>query len=314
MDDIFLAFKEKEHVEKFFNYLNSKHQNINFTKELEYGNKLNFLDVTVKKGEDEHATTFILSIFRKRTFTGLGLNYHSYTFNNFKLNNIWTLLHRAYSLCSNWEEFHKEVTFLLKYFKENSYPSSVVFPIINKFLVHQFQPKKVKMDVKKLVMYCKFPFINNAACDFIKRDLGKFLFKCYPHIDFRFIFFNSMTIQGLLNHKEKLPTALTSGLVYHYQCDACSATYIGQTKKCLKTRVGEHLGVSSRTGSLLVRPPISSVRDHIEVCGSGRSYECFNSLGSFNNQILLRICESLEILMQKPSLNIEGSSYSLLLT
>ena len=243
----------------------------------------------------------------------MGLNFHSYTFYNFKINNIRTLLHRAYLLCSNWEEFHKEVVFLLEYFKGNGYPSSVIFPIINKFLVHKFQPKKVNMNVKKLVMYCKFPFINNAACDFIKRDLGKFLFKCYPHIDFRFVFFYSMTIQGLTNHKDKLPTGLISGLVYHYQCDACSATYIGQTKKCLKSRVGEHLGVSSRTDSLLVRPPNSSIRDHIEVCGSGRSHDCFSSLGSYSNQILLRISESLEIFIQKPNLNIEGSSYCLLL-
>ena len=107
--------------------------------------------------------------------------------------------------------------------------------------------------------------------------------------------------------------ALISGLVYHYKCDACSATYIGQTKKCLKTRVGEHFGVSPRTASLLVRPPQSTIRDHIEICGSSKSVDNFRCLNTFSNSILLRINESLEISTRKPELNLDGSSYSLLL-
>ena len=122
---------------------------------------------------------------------------------------------------------------------------------------------------------------------------------------------NNLTIQGLTSHKEKLPVGLSSGIVYLFQCGACSATYIGHSKKCLLTRAHEHLGRSSRTGSLLVRPPQSSIRDHLERCGLGGSIENFKVLGSFNNQILLRILESLEIYFRKPSLNIDGSSFPL---
>ena len=241
------------------------------------------------------------------------MNFHSYSFSNFKLNNIKTLLHRAYSLCSSWDEFHEEVTFLSQYFKENGYPSNLFWGILNKFLNSCFKKKEENFNVKKLTMYCKIPFLNNAASDFIKQDLSKLLYNNYPHIDFKFFFFNSKTINGLLNHKEKLPTALISGLVYHYKCDACSATYIGQTKKCLQTRVGEHFGVSPRTGSLLVRPPQSTIRDHIEICGSSKSVDNFGCLNTFNNSVLLRISESLEISTRKPELNLDGSSYSLLL-
>ena len=40
--DCFLLFRKPEHVNKFLNYLNSKHENIKFTYELESNNALPF--------------------------------------------------------------------------------------------------------------------------------------------------------------------------------------------------------------------------------------------------------------------------------
>ena len=76
-------------------------------------------------------------------------------------------------------------------------------------------------------------------------------------------------MHGLLKHKERLPDALCSGLVYKYECGACGATYVGQTQKALRTRAGEHFGVSPRTGNLLARPTQSVIRDHLETCSNG---------------------------------------------
>ena len=146
-----------------------------------------------------------------------------------------------------------------------------------------------------------------------KKEIGGFLRLKYPHIDFRFLFVNSTTFHGLLSHKEKLPDGLCSGLVYNFRCGACGATYIGQTKKALRTRAAEHLGISARTGSLLVRAPQSSIRDHLEVCDSGRSMECFKKVRSFSNVLLLKIYESIEISFKKPSLNQDNSSQPLFL-
>ena len=81
----------------------------------------------------------------------------------------------------------------------------------------------------------------------------------------------------------------------------------------LKFGLNWHFGVSPRTGSLLVRPPMSTIRDHIEICGSSKSVDNFRCLNTFNNSILLRISESIEISTRKPELNLDGSSYSLLL-
>ena len=160
-------------------------------------------------------------------------------------------------------------------------------------------------------MYIKLPFLNKKCCELLKKELLFLLLRSYPHIDFRFSFINNFNIQGLLNHKEKLPFSLSSSVVYLYECGACSATYIGQTKKCLKTRAAEHFGVSSRTGGLLAKPPKSSIRDHIDMCNSGRSLDDFKCLGTFRNNLLLRISESMEICYRKPSLNMDNSSIPL---
>ena len=122
------------------------------------------------------------------------------------------------------------------------------------------------------------------------------------------MFVNSLSIQGLLNHKERLPRDLKSGLVYSFECDACSATYIGQSMRSLRTRVYEHFGKSVRTEQWLTRPAQSAIRDHIELCGSSRSIDNFKCIRTFKCNVLRRIYESLEIYDKKPSLNQDGSS------
>ena len=144
-----------------------------------------------------------------------------------------------------------------------------------------------------------------------KKELGKFLRSKFPHIDFKFVFVNNFTLKSILSHKEKLPSELVSGLVYLYSCGTCGATYIGQSKQCLRTRVGSHFEISARTGNLLFRPVQSAVRDHIEECGSQRTLKSFKVVRSFENSTLLRIFESLEIYFRKPSLNQDGSSHPL---
>ena len=314
VDDTFLIFKQNEHVRQFLDYLNSKHPNINFTSECETANKLSFLDIDITKNFNA-SVSFVFSIFRKKTFTGLGMNYHSHTSYIYKLNNIRTLLNRAYILCSCWISLHKEFDFLINFFKANGYPQSTVFRIIYKFMNTKCNEdtESIISKANKLVIYHKFPYINDLSSNFVKKEMKRLMDKFYPHIDFRPVFFNNFSIKGLLNHKEKLPDGLCSGVCYNYTCGACSATYIGSTIKCLKTRADEHFGRSSRTGNLLARPLQSKVREHIFNCNSVLSLDDFKILSSFNDHVQLRIAESLEIHFRKPSINGDSSSFPLLL-
>ena len=93
VDDTFLIFRKKEHVMLFFNYLNSKHPKIKFTKE-EGNKRLPFLDLLLEKNN----TKLDISVYRKPTFTGLGTNYLSACFEKYKMNTMTTLLNRDFSL------------------------------------------------------------------------------------------------------------------------------------------------------------------------------------------------------------------------
>ena len=130
VDDTFLVFKESAHVNQFLEYLNNKHPKIKFTCDLEQNDKLNFLDVQLLKANNKIHT----SIYRKPTFTAVGLNWFDGGPINFKINSIKTLLNRAYNLTSNYFSFDKEVNDLLTYFTKNLYPKTMFYKILKDFL------------------------------------------------------------------------------------------------------------------------------------------------------------------------------------
>ena len=75
VDDTFLVFNDKSHIDKFLQYLNNKHPNIKFTQDLEQNNRLPFLDILIEHKNNSFST----SLYRKPTFTGLGLKFNSFT-------------------------------------------------------------------------------------------------------------------------------------------------------------------------------------------------------------------------------------------
>ncbi|XP_037779235.1 uncharacterized protein LOC119575680 [Penaeus monodon] len=90
VDDIFLLFNDVSHVNMFLNYVNSKHDNISFSSEVEVNSSLSFLDIRL----DHDHNTFKNSVYKKTTVTGVGLNYLMM----FKVNAVRTLLHNCFQI------------------------------------------------------------------------------------------------------------------------------------------------------------------------------------------------------------------------
>ena len=63
VDDISVLFRSPDHLEKFKNYLNSKHRNIRFTSEKEHNNSMPYLDVSVTRTSNGFKT----SVYHKPT-------------------------------------------------------------------------------------------------------------------------------------------------------------------------------------------------------------------------------------------------------
>ena len=71
MDDTFVLFHDKYDAPLFLNYLSRQHSSINFTMETEENCSLSFLDVDIKRNKNKFST----NVYRKPTFSGLGLIY-----------------------------------------------------------------------------------------------------------------------------------------------------------------------------------------------------------------------------------------------
>ena len=118
VDDTFLLFRSKHRTKKFRNYLNRQHKNIKFTSETINENSISFLDIKITRDNNK----FMTLVYRKPTFSGVFTNFESFIPKSYKYNLMFTLLHRTFKLCSNFERFHREIDKLKTIFKNNGYP------------------------------------------------------------------------------------------------------------------------------------------------------------------------------------------------
>ena len=73
-------FEHKGHVKKFLRYMNSRHRTISFTYEEECKDKISFLDISITRSKNKLGT----SLYRKKIFTGVYMNYNSFLPTNYK--------------------------------------------------------------------------------------------------------------------------------------------------------------------------------------------------------------------------------------
>ena len=109
LDYTFALFDTEEHADRFCEFINNIHNNISFTMDKQINSKRSFLDLNI----DNTSGSFSSSVFRKATFTGLGMYFLSYCPLIYKINAIKTLLHRAYN---------SSIEHLRNFFYNNSFP------------------------------------------------------------------------------------------------------------------------------------------------------------------------------------------------
>ena len=145
MDDTLVFLKAHDQAKSFLEYLNKKHPNIKFTIEIESNKTLPFLDTSISWVNNNLTS----KTYRKPTFTGLGLNFLSCTLLLYKINTIKALIFRENHINSNFILFHKEIEFLLNYFKTNNFPTNLVYTQVKKFLEKLYNPATPLITVQK---------------------------------------------------------------------------------------------------------------------------------------------------------------------
>ena len=311
VDDTFVLFHDKSHAALFLDYLNSKHQNIKFTLENECNNKLNFLDISIRK----HSGNFETSVFRKPSFSGLGMSYFSYICDQFKFNCVDILISRAYKICSDYKSFHDELQYLRSYFAKNGFPLSLIDFRISKFLNKLFstpQADSCSTQAESDTIHFSLPYFGYQSIK-MKSELNNIFTKFLPNFDFKIVLNNNFTISSLFNYKDKLPKGSRSSVVYEFSCAQCASRYVGSTTRALYIRVAEHAGRSFRTNRIITNPSNSNIRNHQQNCPTPISLEQFKIIGNTKSECQLRTLESLHIYKQKPVLNDCQSASKLLI-
>ena len=219
VDDTFVSFRSRNDALLFFDKFNELHSPLTFTMEEENNNKLPFLDVLVERCD----SSFLTSVYRKPTFTGLYVSWDSFALRSRKLNLIRCLSYRALNICSD-SKIEEELKVIKEIFINNGYPEEVIDNNI-KFTVTRLKNKNKTFGPPKYPVYFRLPWVGSANKSFAER-IATFVYRCYHAVNLQLIF----TTRTALNstHKDKLPIFKQSMLIYKFEC-RCSSTCIGRT-------------------------------------------------------------------------------------
>jgi hypothetical protein len=297
VDDIFASFNNKDQAEAVLQFLNQQHPNIRFTIEYESKNSLPFLDTLVVRRDSRYSTT----VYRKKTFTGVYLNWNSLTARRYKIGLIRCLCERIWRITSDNDDRMIEMEKLKIILSRNEYPPDIVEKTINKFIEKKSNlannNTKTEKEIKR---FLKLPYISKKCEDFAYR-MKKLVNENFPQVDFNVAFQAPATIGMMFPFKDKTESAKDRSLVvYSMKCETCGVEYIGKTQRILFHRVKEHKD-----------KPDSAINKHL--VENEDHFVDFNKveiLDSAENDMKLRIKELMHILSRRPELNIQLGSQS----
>ena len=172
------AYINPDKIGHILKILNSYHPKIQFTYELEDNNTISFLDVLVKRTQNNKFET---SVYRKPTNTDIYMNWNTHAPTNWKIGTLKTLIKRAKTVCSNETLLKREIEHLRKVFVEiNNYPKNMVNRIIKQQLSNTFetvrendQTKEPTETVQLIVPYTGKQ--GNKILSKMKKNLSKAL-------------------------------------------------------------------------------------------------------------------------------------------
>ena len=140
---------------------------------------------------------------------------------------LFTLLHRAFKLCSNFEHFHQEIDKLKNIFENNGYPKSFVDFCIKKYLDKVFIKKEVILKASKKELICVLPFLGKRSMQ-LRTRLVNSIESNLKFCKLKVIFQSPCQLNSLFRYKDSLQKKIRSDIVYRYMCSNCKVTYYGK--------------------------------------------------------------------------------------
>ena len=231
VDDCITAIPEDQ-ISNVLTAFNSFHQKLQFTSEIEHENKINFLDLTIIKNQDNEELK--TKWFTKDTWSGRYLNYNSHHSTAQKNSVIIGLTDRALALTS--AEFRPQtLKKVRKTLKENNFPTKQINKII-KQRTFKFYNKAIVNKTSDLnntpKKYIAMPYTHELS-EKIKYILKKYdIIVCHKTQNMLSSLFTPL--KSKVNKKKK------SNVIYSIPCLNCPKKYIGMTTQYLENRLNGH--------------------------------------------------------------------------
>ena len=318
VDDTFALIKPEE--ERYVQEeLNSYHQNIQFTYELEEQGKISFLDVLVTKSANDGSLE--TSVYRKSTNTDVYMNWKSHAPTTWKIATLKSLVKRAILVSSTDPALEAELRHLKKVFCElNDYPSPLVEEIIrnerNYALEQQNrEPEETEPEIEseqtedKINLTLTLPYAGNVG-EKIVQQMRKYVKQAVNTATKRVnlnTMYRSRKLSTRFNIKDKTKMEHMHNIVYYVPCPnkKCKDDYSGETKRWIEVPSDEHRSKDKK----------SHVLQHTKATKHKRvSLSDFKILGQgYRSSFRRKISESLFIKRLKPTLNVQKDSYKLAL-
>ena len=131
VDDILAGFDNEQYSLNFLDFLNNRHLNIKFNIEKQINHSTTFLDVFVLGTNNKNIT---LQTYHESTYTGLLLNFKSFTSFSYKISLIKCLIDRSFKICNNWNSFHNDIENIKSNVIKKAYLPFLIDKVIKKYL------------------------------------------------------------------------------------------------------------------------------------------------------------------------------------
>ena len=225
VDDMFVLWPHgANQLEEFHAHLTNQHPQIQFTKEVEEDDKINFLDVLVKKENDRFSTM----VYRKPTQTGRYTHFASHHHPQVKSGTIRCLSERARKICLD-EDTKEELNHIRNTFLKNGYPKHV---IARNLQSKQGQPRTTS-NADEDDGSTKRP---NLFLPYVQGLSERIQIACRK-LNIKTVFKSSGTLRSTLTRvKTKTPELKKRRVVYEVPCQDCEASYVGETGRTLQKR------------------------------------------------------------------------------
>ena len=124
--------------------------------------------------------SFMTSVYRKKTFTGLYTKWDSFTPRKYKINLIRTLTYRCFRICSSASLLHSAIHDLRKLLLQNGYPQGIItYNVTDVLNRHKNKPDTPVATVPKKDVIILSPYIYSHGPDrYINYTICHYVYTC----------------------------------------------------------------------------------------------------------------------------------------